>query len=346
MKKDVWSYLKEINIPIIIYGMGNGADKIINEFNKLEINFTEIIASDDFVRGQYYKGYKVKTLDEIKNTYNNFIIVLAFATQIDSVINHIYEIEKKYKLVAPFTPVYGEEIFNYEYYIKNKNDIMLARSLMADEKSLQVFDNYINYMLYGKLDYIKECQTNKDEIFNNVLKLSSNEHYADLGAYKGDTIDELLNYCNGYNSIYAFEPDKKTYEKLLNHTKNFPQTYTYNCGLWEENSILKFDFNAGRNSTLSSNSNNYVKVVALDSILKNKKLTYIKFDIEGAELKAINGAKNILKTQKPKLNIALYHKCEDIFKIPLLIKSINKDYKFYLRHHPYIPFWDTNLYCI
>ncbi len=52
-----------------------------------------------------------------------------------------------------------------------------------------------------------------------------------------------------------------------------------------------------------------------------------------------------LRLFAPKLNLAAYHRFEDIFRLPLLIKKLNPDYQIYLRHHPYIPAWDTNLYC-
>ena len=85
--------------------------------------------------------------------------------------------------------------------------------------------------------------------------------------------------------------------------------------------------------------------MALDSILKGKKLTYIKADVEGAEKKALEGMSRILKEQKPKLCISAYHRSADIFELILQIHSINPEYKISLRHHPYIPAWDTNLYC-
>ena len=81
-------------------------------------------------------------------------------------------------------------------------------------------------------------------------------------------------------------------------------------------------------------------------MFRNKAVSYIKMDVEGAEKEAIDGAKITLKNQKPKLNIALYHRSSDIYEIPLQIAQINPDYKFHIRRHPYIPCWDMNLYCV
>ncbi|MCL1983378.1 MAG: FkbM family methyltransferase, partial [Clostridiales bacterium] len=61
--------------------------------------------------------------------------------------------------------------------------------------------------------------------------------------------------------------------------------------------------------------------------------TYIKMDIEGAELMALKGAENIIRSHKPKLAISAYHKPEDVYTLPMLIRSYRNDYKFYLRHY-------------
>lgn len=86
--------------------------------------------------------------------------------------------------------------------------------------------------------------------------------------------------------------------------------------------------------------------VTVDEISKSKNITYIKADIEGAESEMLDGAEITLKRLKPKLNIAAYHRIEDIFILPEKILEVNPEYKIYFRHHPYIPGWDTNFYCV
>ena len=50
--------------PIVLYGMGNGADKVLDELESRNIAVKGIFASDDFVRGQFFKGFKVMTFKE------------------------------------------------------------------------------------------------------------------------------------------------------------------------------------------------------------------------------------------------------------------------------------------
>ena len=73
-------------------------------------------------------------------------------------------------------------------------------------------------------------------------------------------------------------------------------------------------------------------MVTLDEDI-GEKLTMIKADIEGFEQEALLGAINHIKNDHPKLLISVYHKNEDLWKIPKMIKEIDPAYKFYLRYH-------------
>lgn len=64
-----------------------------------------------------------------------------------------------------------------------------------------------------------------------------------------------------------------------------------------------------------------------------EKVTFIKMDIEGSEIPALNGAKNIILRDKPKLAICIYHKPDDLWKIPLMLKDWVPEYRMHLRHY-------------
>jgi hypothetical protein len=90
-----------------------------------------------------------------------------------------------------------------------------------------------------------------------------------------------------------------------------------------------------------------IESITVDEIVENfGKFTYLNIDVEGAEKEMLQGAKNTLQQYKPKLCMAGYHRSEDIFSLVNKINEINDDYKIFLRHHPHISFWDTNIYCI
>lgn len=340
--KSSWEKIKESGKPVVIYGMGNGADKVIDEFNRLEIPILGVTASDNFVRGQIFRGFKVKKISEFNR---EFIIAVAFASCIPEVMNHIYYLRNEYRVIVPCVPVFGDEIFNRNFIKKNADKINAAYSLF-EEDSKQIFAGCINFMFGGELETLKSVTSEKDEVFNNILNLGTNESYLDLGAYRGDTVEEFLNYCGGeYKSITALEPDRRTYKKLCDYLADIPNSSAVPKAIYSECRTMQFSSKAGRQSTLLQKGEE-IETITVDELCKNKNVTYIKMDVEGAEIEAIEGAKITLENQKPKLNIALYHKSVDVFEIPLKIAEINPEYKFYLRRHPYIPCWDMNLYCI
>ena len=76
-----------------------------------------------------------------------------------------------------------------------------------------------------------------------------------------------------------------------------------------------------------------IETVTIDTFSNEndlKSVDFIKMDIEGAEVPALNGAIQTIRKYKPKLAISIYHKWDDLLVIPLLINSIRDDYKYYI----------------
>jgi FkbM family methyltransferase len=316
------------------------------------------MASDEFVRGHSFLGYRVKKLSEIEELYgNNFLILTCFGSQLPDVMEHIYEIAEKHELYAPNVPVVGEGLFTLDYAKEHRSELQSAYNLMADEQSKKVFECVVRYKLSGKLDYLRQCETPASEKFE-LLRIGTEETYVDLGAYNGDTLIEFLNETSmQFKKLYAMEPDMKNYHKLKRrlYMIGSARLEAYNCGAWDKDEPMMFSLRAGRSSravpkvgTENLNPARYreVKMMKTDTMLRGEDATYIKYDVEGSEEKALLGTKETISRCRPKLNVALYHRNEDLFALPLLINGLNKHYKMYLRHHPYIPDWDTNLYCL
>lgn len=336
----VWDRLTSAKLPIMLYGMGDGAEKIMKELEKRSLSVSEIFASDEFVRGHSWNGYKVRKFSEICEMYDNFIILVAFGVHDEPTMNRLYEMSKNYELYAPDVPVVGEGAFDHAYFNEHSDEFEKAYDILADEQSKMVFECSLKYKISGKIEYLKQMESVPDEVYNNLLKLGENEVYADLGAYDGDTIREFLTYAKA-DRIIALEPDSKNFKKLLKKTEGIE---AYNAGAWSEDCEMSFSTRGGRNSKVGGET--IISMRSLDSVLSGDKVTYVKYDVEGAELQALLGSKQAIRTHKPKLFCAVYHRNEDLFRIPLLIAELNPEYKLYLRHYPYIPAWETNIVAI
>lgn len=182
------------------------------------------------------------------------------------------------------------------------------------------------------------------------LKREKEEVFIDCGGFNGDSTKEFIKWCEGeYKKIYVIEPMAEGIALTKANLDGVRDTHLVQCALGSQDGEASFSkfYGGMKGSRLGSNGDDSfpVAVRSIDSILNGGRATFIKMDIEGAELSALKGAVNTLKTYKPKLAISLYHKKEDIIDIPLFIKSIVPEYKFYLRHYSNKK-WDLVLYCI
>ncbi|NMB30312.1 MAG: FkbM family methyltransferase [Clostridiales bacterium] len=340
----IWDYLAKTDRPIVLYGMGDGAIKVMNALSQYGKKPDAIFASDEFVRGHKFLSYPVLKLADIEEMYEHPIILLCFAAGYDSLINKIYDLASRHELYAPDLPVIGGGLFDYQYVLDNQNDIEEVYGLLEDELSRRVLINVLNFKISGKIDYLKDITTMRDEVFENIIVPKSCDTYIDAGAYNGDTIEEILHFTGGeLGRIIAFEPDKKNFKKLQRNTQSLQFVQLHYAGVWNEDSTVNFLSKAGRHSSISGKGAP-VQMRSIDKVLAGDPADIMKFDVEGAEFEALLGAQDTIAEHSPRIMLSLYHRNEDIFKLPLLLKRLNPKYRFFMRHHHYIPAWETNLY--
>ncbi len=345
-EKNVWDYLKETDLPIALYGMGNGTDMVMEKLSEIGVTAATVFASDEFVRGHSFRGYKVVKYSDICEKYDDFVIVVCFAVHDDVMLSKIKAMSKAHILFAPNVPIVNDGVFTREFIEENDEAFEKAYNLLSDDFSRKSFIDVLNFKVSGKVEYLFNCQKEKSEIYSEYLKLTNDESFMDLGAYDGDTVREFLQATGGeYDKIIAVEADEKNYKKLREKTRDTARIKTYNLAVWDKKETLFFEKKKGRNSKLSSAGKVEVQADSVDNILDGEKITVLKMDIEGSEEKALCGAEKTIKTHKPKLYVCAYHRNEDMFRLPIKINELCGDYKIYFCHHPYIPAWESNFYC-
>ncbi len=342
----VWQRLKHCGKPVVLYGMGDGADKVLAAFERCGIRPAGVMASDAFVRGQSFHGFTVKKESDLERELGDFAVALCFASQLPEVMETIKAVAARRELLVPGVPVFGDRLFDEEFINTCREEIQAAYELLADDLSRRVYRGVLRFYHTGDLAVLDSITTEKEEAFRELLRLGDNEVYVDLGAYNGDTIDEFLRETKGkYRKIIALEPNAKNFSKLRAHCGGMERTELWQLGAWSETATLLFNNKSGRSSAVADRGVE-TRVTAVDALLCGISATYVKADVEGADAETLLGMRRTLAQSRPKLNFAAYHRFEDIFRLPLLIRQLNPDYRVYLRHHPYIPAWDTNLYCI
>jgi len=396
----LWDYLKTTETSIVLYGTGDGADKIMARLKAAGCAVAGVFASDEFARGQYFHGFPVRKYSELSAWKENVIVLIAFASERQSVLERFGELARIHETYAPHVPVFsGDGSVTPEWVKRNESELQKVYDGLADEMSRNVFAAVLNYRLSGKLSYLQSCTTDRKEDIRALFDFGEDETYADLGAYNGDTVREFLEMTKyRYNKIFAAEPDLKNFKKLTEFVRenNIGRIYCLQTGVWKESGLLELTGSGGRQSTFwfgqqpgkkqqtvpadicggeavrvgsvatagkagvlcgdcsapmsrrKKIKTNMVNVASVDHILGSERADYMKFDVEGVEKEALEGARQHLLPDRngklPKLLVAAYHHDEDIFRLPLLLWNLQPEYKIYLRKHPYVPDWEINIF--
>ena len=346
-KEDIWDKLSNESRPIVVYGMGNGADKLFRRLEKYGVSVADVFASDGFVRGHSYKGYRVKSFSEIKNDYSDFVILLSFASNRREVVEMIEGIDREYELYIPDMPVADEEeYFDREFYNSNYQKISEVYHALADEESKNIYAAVCNYKLTGKLSFLSDIYTERADMYS-LLTGRDIKTVVDAGAYNGDTAREAIAYFEKLERIYAIEPDKRNFKKLLRFSEEqIIEITPINAAVWNRDEEGTFNLSGNRNSSVSSTASYEHKVdnialMTIDCLKINPQ--YIKYDVEGAEYEALLGSLETIRKSRPSLLVSIYHRSRDIFALPELIAAKAEGYKLYVRRLYSIPAWEMNL---
>ena len=349
---DMWDELKEEKRPILVYGMGNGADKLFKRLEKYGITPSDVFASDGFVRGHSFRGYRVKSFSDIKAEYDNFVIVLSFGTNRREVLDMLSEIDREYDLYVPDMPVAGEdEYFDRAFYNEHYREISEAYSALSDERSKNAFSLILRYKISGRMQYLEQASDSISDIYSLLLPLGITSAI-DGGAYNGDTLREMREQLPTLRHAIAVEPDRRTFKRLSRYVGEVDDfdISIYNAALWSDLGEGGFSSSANRNSTVSATASyehkeDTVPLLTVDSIAKDR-VDYIKYDVEGAEAEALFGSLETIKKYSPALRIAVYHRSRDIFSIINYMKKSFEGYSFHIRRTRCLPAWEIDLIMI
>jgi FkbM family methyltransferase len=243
------------------------------------------------------------------------------------------------------------------FYAQNADRVATVANMLADEKSKITYLSIIKFRQTNNKNDFPHAHFEKVQYFIEELKFGKDEVFIDCGAFDGDTVDGFLECCSEYKQIIAFEPDTKNFEKLKEKHSNNPKITLFLAGVYDEDSEVPFCEQYDKRLQVNSqiidelhNDNNYIaniniQVKAIDN-LNLEKITFIKMDIEGAELRALKGAEKTILRDKPKLAICIYHSNEDMIDIAEYIHNLVPEYELYVRHHHPLHYGETVLYAI
>lgn len=343
---------------VCVFGLGTYFKEAFVSQNTKELYHVNLLCDNNKEKwGQIIEGLPCVSPEELKK-YPNLIVIIMMGNPVD--------VEKQLK----------EMKIPYVYHVNLSLDRIMGMKKEADwfEKESPFIKEVYNYF---EDDFSKKVYTGAlmnrmatdistfdwENIYSDEMQYFSQkeikfhdyESYVDCGAYTGDTVTEFINTVHEYNKIFAFELDYNNFLTLESNVAAYPNVKCLNYGVWSEKGDLDYGIGSSDNEPDAGKSiyktedavNNVVqkaKVISLDEALKDESITFIKMDVEGAEIEALKGAKKIIVEQKPKLAISVYHKTSDFWQIPKLLKEFNPEYRFMLRHYTKNNLLETVLY--
>ena len=226
---------------------------------------------------------------------------------------------------------------------------------------------------------------NSYEINRQFFKLSDDEVYVDTGAYIGYTIEAFLRAVNGrFKHIYSFEPSVENNKQIRARLNGLQHDYLealagkislIEKGVWSCDDTLLFnpctqdvfDVDMGLDTTCHTASTSAhivgagffdhmytdeienklaykVPVTTIDNAT-DQTATFIKFEVEGSELMALQGSAKTLERNRPKISLPLYHKPDDFIVLFEHMLNLKLGYKFGFRQHDFVHPDAMVLYC-
>ncbi len=346
---DVWESLAASGLPLVLYGSGDGADKLLAHLDALGLSAAGIFASDDFVRpGKLFHGLPLKSLAQLEAELGDFLVLVAFGSPLPALRERILEISRRHPLLIPDLPLAGDAFFDRAFCKTHADELRDARSLFSDDASRRLFDAVLRAKLSGRPDELFSAVSPAENPFA-PFSPGPDESFLDLGAYRGDTVRAFCEATGGrFRSVCAVEPDRRSFRKLTEACEDLPDTFLFQAAIGPADGLLPLSDNRGRGTRLAESGRSLIPVRSVDSLRAElaRPFTLIKADIEGAEADMLAGARETLAVDLPKLLLSAYHRSEDLFRLPLLIKEIAAPCRLYLKRQPCFPCWEVNIYVI
>lgn len=183
-------------------------------------------------------------------------------------------------------------------------------------------------------------------------RMTEDEVFVDCGSYIGDTLESFREFSKDrFLKAYEFELDINNFNRLSkNAASQDSRVVLINAGVGNRNERIEYAQYDNRGGSCGFAFTEHAvrlgahivtsEIKSVDSMIQDgfikEKITFVKMDIEGAEMQALKGMEKMIKRDMPKLAICIYHKPQDMWEIPLYIKSIVSTYKFIIRHHDFV----------
>lgn len=218
--------------------------------------------------------------------------------------------------------------------LHQKANITQAFDLLEEDASRRAFLAQIRLRLGGDCEGLGSPAPGA-QYFPGLFSLSADECFVDCGAYTGDSIQAFISQTgNAYRKIIAFEVDPAVLPGLETFVGGIgARAALHKAAVGNHSGRVRFSGDGIGGGSVSQASGVEVPSVRLDDALADERLSFIKMDIEGAELQALEGARHLIRRDRPVLAVCGYHTPDHLWRVPVLLKSLAPDSLLFVRSH-------------
>lgn len=337
--------IKEYRKSYVLFGAGPLGKQILHNLRNIGIEPLGFADNNANLWGKKVDGLPVHSpKDATVQFKKKAVFIIAIYTN-QPVIRQLQNLNVRFTTFASLAWYYSEAMLPHgaldlpHQIFLQADKVQKAFGLWHDDLSREEYLAQLQWRTSLQTDNMP-LHLSPDETYFpiDIVRFSEDECFVDCGAFDGDSIAAFLRLCeNRFNKVWAIEPDPENYQHLQERIQLYDaeivrKVIPLQAAVGLKRQKIAFNATGTAGSTVGEGSYE-VNSIPLDIILKSDAPTYIKMDIEGAEMDALVGAKQVIKKHLPILAVCAYHKQEHLWEIPLLIQSFSNEYEFFLRRY-------------
>lgn len=335
---------------LILYGAGTIGRAVLAKLRAAGVEPAAFADDTPEKRGTLVDGVEVMTTEEAASRFGDravFVVTilnpkLRFAEarrrlQTLTRARVVSFLHLAWKYPDSFLPYY--QFILPQELLGSRQDIRRAFRIFDDEESRRQFTAHIRFRL--RLEHEALPRNSRAAYFPHdvPLGLGSDATFVDCGAYDGDSIRGFLEHTGGrFGGIYAFEPDAANCERLRRYVASLDPHATerirvLNAGAGSTRSKLRFNSTGDMSASFGGgDAATEVEVLPLDEVVETEDgPLYLKFDVEGAEWEALDGARRLIARPQTRLAVSVYHRPADLWLLPLRMNEMSPHSRLFLR---------------
>jgi FkbM family methyltransferase len=337
--------------PLIVYGAGECSHWFFEIVMKMRGHQPVAVLDRRFRPGDFFEGIPAFSPSDYSPTEDekrDDIVIICVgvqehheemaATARAMGFQHIISLRDVYDVHNPFELPRELNEKGFAWYRENREEILAALDLFADEASQEVYVRCLETHL-TRLPVSLPMRPRPEQYFPKDVPLSRGyQCFVCCGSYDGDSVRLLHKTVGKVDTLVCFEPEPLIYRRLVDYLQINREALATTilalpCAVYSQDDLVPFLSGTGLGSRISPKGESWVQAVALDHVFPSFEPTFICMDVEGVELEVLKGGEQLLRRHRPDLGVCVYHSPDHLWRIPLYLHQLGLGYRLYLRNY-------------